>query len=212
MSLLSEGRWNLTAVVMAAGLSKRMGADKLQLPLNGKPLFTYVLELVAQMPFAARIIVTNQPEIAAYAKAHGLAVVPSPDAALGMGHSVAAGAQAVDKDTAGILFINADQPFVAQNVVEELCKVFAQQDKIIVPCVKGRPSSPCIFPMRFCAELCALTGDKGGRQVYEKHPNQTFFAEQDRIESFTDLDCPEDYLPYQKSDCFGKQGETVSRR
>lgn len=199
MSLLSEKTtWNLTAVVMAAGLSKRMGTDKLQLSLDGKPLFTYVLELVAQLPFAARIVVTNQPEIAAYASARGLVVVPSPDAVLGMGHSVAAGAQAVDKNTAGILFINADQPFIAPEVVQELYKIFVEQDKMIVPCVKGRPSSPCIFPMRFREELCALTGDKGGRQVYGKHPDQTFFAEQESIESFTDLDSPEDYLLYQK--------------
>ncbi len=198
MSLLSEQRWNVTAVVMAAGLSKRMGADKLQLPLYGKPVFAYVLELVAQIPFAARIVVTNQSEIAVYARALGLVVVPSPDAALGMGHSVAAGAQAVDKNTEGILFINADQPFAAQNVVEELCRVFAEQDKIVVPCVEGRPSSPCIFPVRFRAELCALTGEQGGRQVYRRHLEETCFVEQDSIESFTDLDYPQDYMPYQK--------------
>ncbi len=197
MSLLSEERWNLTAVVMAAGLSRRMGADKLHLPLKDKPVFQYAVDVAAQLPFAARLIVTNQSEIAAYAEEQGLQVIPSPDAALGMGHSVAAGTQAVDKSTDGILFINADQPFIAPEVVEGLYRIFVERDQIIVPCVKGRPSSPCIFPMRFWEELCGLKGDRGGRQVYEKHPDETFFAAQAQERSFTDLDIPADYLPYQ---------------
>ena len=186
----------ITAVVMAAGSSKRMGTDKLHLPLDGKPIFMHILSRVGEIPFGERLVVTNQEQIAHYARQCGFTVVASPDAALGMGHSVAAGAQAVREDADGILFLNADQPFISQELIDKLCILFEKKNQIIVPCVAGKPSSPCIFPMRFCQELCALTGDKGGRQVYQKHLEETYFTEQQSTKDFTDLDCPADYTAY----------------
>lgn len=186
----------ITAVVMAAGLSKRMGADKLSLPLEGKPVFMHILSSVRDMPFGERLVVTNQEQIAQYAEQCGFRVVPSPDAVLGMGHSVAAGARAVCEDAQALMFLNADQPFISREIVEKLCDLFMEKNQIIVPCIQGKPSSPCIFPIRFCRELAALTGEQGGRQVYRKHLDETYFAEQQSPESFADLDSPADYMPY----------------
>ena len=112
----------MTAIVMAAGLSTRMGADKLTLPLEGKPVFVHILSRVCALPFAERLVVTNQAQIAQYAVQHGFRVVPSPNAALGMGYSVAAGARAVRADVQGIMFLNADQPFISREMIENLWK------------------------------------------------------------------------------------------
>lgn len=183
---------------MAAGLSRRMGADKLSLPLEGKPVFMHVLSRVCDMPFGERLVVTNQEQIAQYAELCGFRVVPSPDAALGMGHSVAAGARAVREDAQALMFLNADQPFISREIMGTLCDLFIEKNQIIVPCIKGKPSSPCIFPIRFREELGALTGEQGGRQVYRKHFEETYFAEQQNAELFADLDSPEDYIPYHK--------------
>ncbi len=188
----------ITAVVMAAGLSKRMGADKLHLLLDGKPMFMYTLSHVAEMPFGARIVVTNQEQIAQYAEQCGFEVVPSPDAALGMGHSVAAGARAVREDADALMFLNADQPFISREIVGKLCALFEEKNQIIVPCIAGKPSSPCVFPIRFRAELSASTGEQGGRQVYRRHLDETYFAEQQSTEGFADFDCPADYTAYQE--------------
>ncbi|MBS5144772.1 MAG: NTP transferase domain-containing protein [Butyricicoccus pullicaecorum] len=187
----------ITAVVMAAGLSTRMGADKLSLLLAGKPVFVHVLSCVSDIPFAERLVVTNREQIARYAVQHGFRVVPSPDAALGMGYSVAAGARAVRADTQGIMFLNADQPFISREIIEKLYGLFRDKNQIIVPCVKEKPSSPCIFPIRFRQALAALTGEQGGRQVYRKHLDETCFVPQQSAELFADLDYPSDYLPYQ---------------
>lgn len=188
----------IAAVVMAAGLSKRMGADKLHLLLEGKPIFMHILSRVSQMPFGERLVVTNQEQIAQYAKQCGFQVVPSPDAALGMGHSVAAGARAVREDADALMFLNADQPFMTREIIDKLCELFEEKNQIIVPCIAGKPSSPCVFPIRFRAELSILTGEQGGRQVYRRHLNETYFVEQQSTEVFADFDCPADYTAYQE--------------
>lgn len=186
----------IAAVVLAAGLSRRMGQDKLLLPLNGQPVFTYPVDLLADLPFDQRVLVTNTTKIKDYAQKHGFEVVPSPDAALGMGHSVAAGAQAVDEQMTAAIFLNADQPFLTAKLVHTLCKTCLDTDKITIPKIHDRPSSPCVFPKRFLPELMTLTGDQGGKQVYRQYPEQTVFVDWTEERTLIDLDDPETYQRY----------------
>lgn len=186
----------IAAVVLAAGLSRRMGRDKLMLPLGDHPVFAYAIDLAARLPAAQRIVVTNTGEIADYARQKGCSVVPSPYAAQGMGHSVAAGAAAVCPDVRAVLFINADQPFLTEALVHTLCMTCVQTDQITVPRIQGRPCSPCVFPARFLPELMALAGDRGGKQVYQAHPEETCFVDWTEPDCFADLDDPETYRRY----------------
>lgn len=189
----------IAAVVLAAGLSRRMGADKLHLPVAGVPMFQHIIDQTARLSFDQRIVVTNDDQIGQYARTCGFMVIPSPHASKGMGYSVAAGAIAVRPEAQGICFFNADQPFLSSVEIDALCKRFSQTGGIVVPRVQGRPYSPCIFERKFLAELCTLSGDQGGKQVYRNHLEQVNWLDFADDKPFIDLDCPQAYAYWVQS-------------
>lgn len=186
----------IAAVVLAAGFSRRMGTNKLHLPVRGKALFMYAIDRIVKLPFAQRIVVTNDAKIAQYAQAYSFIWVRSPYAAQGMGASVAAGAKALHASMQGAMFFNADQPFLMETQIKKLIECFEHQGGIVVPYVKNRPCSPCIFSNEFFDELCALTGEQGGKQIYQKHSACLHALEFQEEQSFVDLDNWSTYQHY----------------
>lgn len=181
------------AVVLAAGLSRRMGeTDKLQLPVGGLPMYRHALALAASVGDAC-LVVTNDPGLAAEGEGMGFRAVPSPCAAEGMGYSVAAGAAALDARADYALFLSADQPFLRPETVRALVRLAQNADCIAVPRVDGKPCAPCVFPRRFFEELAALAGEIGGRAVWKRHADEVRFWDTPNQAEFADIDTPETY-------------------
>jgi molybdopterin-guanine dinucleotide biosynthesis protein A len=81
---LVGGRWSLkmdaTAIIMAGGKSRRMGADKSMLPVKGKPLIEYVLEQLS--PHFSQILISSN-DVPKYAFL-GVEIIPDEVAGKGM--------------------------------------------------------------------------------------------------------------------------------
>ena len=184
----------VAAVVLAAGLSRRMGGvDKLLLDFQGRPLFEHVLELAAAAGLAAVLVVTNTPAIRSAARDRGFQSVANPRAAEGIASSIRYGLMALPDDMEAVLFLNADQPFLSGGILRCLLETAAAYPgDSIVPRIGGIPCSPCIFPADFRAELLSLSGDCGGRQVYRQHPERVRYVDFVEKKDFWDLDTPAD--------------------
>ncbi len=181
------------AIVLAAGLSRRMGeTDKLRLPVGGVPMYRHALALAAAVGDTC-FVVTNDPTIAAEGEGMGFWVVLSPRAAEGMGYSVAAGAAALDVRADYALFLSADQPFLRPETVRQLVRLAQESDCIAVPRVDGKPCAPCVFPRRFFEELADLAGETGGRAVWKRHASEVRFWDAPNKAEFADIDTPETY-------------------
>ena len=188
----------LAAIALAAGLSRRMGPEnKLLLLLAGKPLFSYTLRLLRADCFFSRVVVTNTPAIGRAAAAAGFLVAASPDSEQGLAKSLQAGIAAAGAAD-GWIFFNCDQPQLTEKEVGPLVQAFFSSNQIVVPLIKGRPASPCIFPARFKSELMALPGDEGGRAVYKNHPSEVCFLSFDDKAAFADVDTMADWLALSK--------------
>lgn len=187
---------DIACVVLAAGMSKRMGeCNKLLLNVKKMPLFQHICQALSKNHL--NLIVTAFPEIAEHAAHHDFMVVWNEEQSLGQSHSIKLALKELrnhNENIKGILFATADQPFITAEIIQSLYDNFQLHDcnKIIVPAYKDRVGSPCIFPMRYRDELLKLTGDKGGRAVYKRHMDDVVFVQLPCERFLLDIDTPAD--------------------
>jgi molybdenum cofactor cytidylyltransferase len=184
----------IAAVVLAAGLARRMGRQKLLLNFQGKPVVRWAVERL--VPHVGDIVVvTGQDDAAIRAALSGLslrfAVNPSPQA--GQGSSIAVGVTALPPWTRAALIALGDQPRVPDAVVPALLAALERAGKAIVaPVYRGAQGTPVLFTSQIFAELEALTGDAGARAVVSRLPERVERVAFD-LPMPPDVDTPEDF-------------------
>ena len=101
-----------------------------------------------------------------------LRTVRNPDYEEGQATSVALGAQIADEEGFdAALFALGDLPCVAPETVRQLVETFEQGDAgIVVPTHGGQRGNPVLFGRDHFEELAGLSGDRGGRTLFESHP------------------------------------------
>lgn len=167
----------ISAVVLAAGLSSRMKANKLLLDLAGKEVILHVLEQVLASKVDEVILVLGRDYevIKDLVKVYDIKVVYNKDYALGMSTSLKSGMNVLDSKSQGVMFIMGDQPLIKTSYINEI--LGHSLEKILVPTYKGKPANPVYFPKRWFAQLKRVTGDKGGRDIIRSQPSQVQYLE-----------------------------------
>lgn len=182
----------ISAILLAAGLSRRMGCDKLLLPFHGKTLLAHAVDLLEALPVDEKIIVTTKPRLAHILLPPGIVTVINPHPETGQSDSVRLGVSAAAQNP--YLFLSADQPRLDRDILLPLLDISAQNpDKIVYPHINGKPCMPSLFPARFRTELLQLSGDTGGRVVRMAHPESCLAVDAQSPEAFADIDTEADY-------------------
>jgi molybdenum cofactor cytidylyltransferase len=99
----------------------------------------------------------------------------NPDAADGQSAAIrlATAALAADPAVEAVIFSVVDQPFLTPVVFATLAQAWTSgEGEILVSTYGGRRGNPVLFGRRFFAELQALAGDVGGREVLRAHPEK----------------------------------------
>ena len=155
-------------VIMASGMGKRFGGNKLMADFHGKPMILSALAATEGL-FTRRVVVTRHADVAALCRERQVEAVlhdlPYRN------DTVRLGLEALG-DLDCCMFLPGDQPLLRRETVQTLLDTArAHPGSIIVPVRSdGRGGNPCFFPARFFPELTALTGDTGGRRVIAAHP------------------------------------------
>lgn len=183
------------AIVLAAGLSRRMGRPKLLLPLEGRPVIRQTVERVLAAGMDEVLVVVGPEHDALRQALEGLRVrlVVNPVPEAGQGSSVRRGIQALSPHTTAALIALGDQPHVSVDVIGKLQLAMAAPGKrIAAPRYADGLGNPVLFAADVFPELLALGGDRGARAVVEKDPAR--LAVVDVASAMpSDVDTPEDY-------------------
>ena len=165
----------VAGIVLAAGSSRRMGRCKLLLPWRGRPVLDHVLRAARASAIGHRILVLGHEAAAIRAALDlgGFTVLENPDYPDGQSTSMRVGLLAAPAGCTGYLFLLGDQPGITAAFIDGLlARHVAEPDRILVPTVAGRRTSPVLFPAGMRWELLAVTGDQGGRPLLEARPNR----------------------------------------
>ncbi len=184
---------HVTAIILAAGGSSRMGKPKQLLEIGGKTLVSIVIENILASIIDEVIIVT-QPDLPLISDNEypDIKRVVNNEWQTGQSSSMKAGLNAVDPKTNAVMFFMADQPMVDEGIINSLIIAFQDSQKpIISPLYNGKKGAPVIFKRRLFDELNLIQGDRGGRDLLEVYP-----VEYVNIEipiAALDVDTPEEF-------------------
>ena len=185
----------IAGIVLAAGLSLRMGRPKLLLDWGGKPVVRRAVERVKAGGVDEIVIVLGHEGQAIREALKGLPVrfVENPEPEAGQASSIACGVSALGPAAGAALIALGDQPALPPEVIPRLLQTFHETGKAIVaPLYRGVQGNPVLFAAAVFPELRALTGDRGARSVVEKDPARVALVSFD-LAMPADLDTFEDY-------------------
>jgi molybdenum cofactor cytidylyltransferase len=199
-SLPSETR-RLAAVVLGAGLSRRMGRpNKLLLPFGKTVLVRRVVATIASLPFAEIIVATGHDAERVAAALAGLPVrlVHNPRYAEGQMttvHAALAALSAPSAESAGVMVCLGDQPALTAADLEIVARAFLDDpSRVLVPTFGGVRGNPLVLPRASLPEIVARETSFGCRQFVAKNADlvRTFEMPDDHV--LVDVDRPEDYV------------------
>ncbi|HEY6250998.1 MAG TPA: NTP transferase domain-containing protein, partial [Candidatus Angelobacter sp.] len=167
-----KGGSRVAAVVLAAGMSSRMGTPKQLLRLGENTLLGHTLGNVRRSQVSEIVLVLGfaAEEIKQLVPADDLKVVINPVFQEGMASSLRAGLSALGPDSEAALIILADQPFIQPATLNQLIDHHQQfSPQILLPLYKGFRGNPVLLDRSIFPELMKLTGDVGCRAIFGGH-------------------------------------------
>jgi molybdenum cofactor cytidylyltransferase len=188
-----------SAIVPAAGMSTRLGRNKLLLPFKGRPLIAHAVDTLLASDVDEIIVVLGHEadQVRGAIAGKGVRFVENPDYRLGLSTSVRAGFAAVLGQTTGIMIYLADQPLLEPGEVDFLIYALAEAGKanksIVVPFFRGQRGNPVIVKATYKASLLAINGDTGCRRVIKQNPDQVLTVEMETDHVVRDIDTIEAY-------------------
>lgn len=189
-------RSQITAIIPAAGRSRRMGTIKQLLPLDQSTLLHKTISNLAACPLTDILVVLGYEADKIRPHIHDLpiSVLINENFDEGMSSSIKRGLERIKPSCGSILIALGDQPFISTQLVNRLIEGYLTSDKGIgYPVHKGRKGHPVILDRKYEGEMRLLVGDTGCRKILDDHPDDHMAMEVDDERIFWDIDYPEDY-------------------
>jgi len=191
----------MTAIVLAAGASRRMGAEnKLLLPFGSQTLLETTLTQLEAADIGEILVVVGyeKEQIHALLKNKPYKIIKNPRYLEGMTSSIRAGVAETRPDTAGFMICLSDMPLISAAEYRLLAETFAAALKtdaaaIVQPRYQGRPGNPVLFSARYRNDLLALQYPEGAKPVVQAHRDHLVLVDMPSDAVLLDADTPAAY-------------------
>ena len=191
----------LTAIVLAAGQSRRMGLPKINLPWGDTTVLGQVLETLLRAEVDEILLVTGAHPVQGLADflGRGVKAVHNPDYIAGeMLSSFQVGLQAASAESEAALFALGDQPQMELAVVKAVLDAYRlTRPPILIPSYHMRPGHPGLVGRVMWGEIMALRPPNTLREFLNAHAAEIHYLPVEAGTILQDLDTPQDYKKYQ---------------
>lgn len=184
---------NISAILLAAGSGSRFGGDKLLHPLpDATPIgVAAARNLLAAVPDVVAVVRPGDFPLADLLEQEGCYVMVCPQAARGMGASLAHGV-AQRRGADGWIVALADMPLIKSATIAAVARELEAGKELVAPVYQGQRGHPVGFGKRFGTQLLALDGDAGARDIIAAHKGELVLVECDDPGVLHDVDRRED--------------------
>lgn len=193
---IAEKNSGVAAIVLAAGMSRRMGTPKQLLRIDGKTVLEHTLEKVRESAVDEIVLVLGYAADAVEKEipTDGVKVVRNEGYQQGMGTSLRTGIAAVGPETKAALIVLADQPFVQPSTLNSLIEYHGTaQAQIVIPMFRGFRGNPVLLDRSVFPELQELSGDVGCRAIFGSHTENIRKLAVDDAGILLDIDSRDDF-------------------
>jgi molybdenum cofactor cytidylyltransferase len=189
----------LSAIVLAAGMSNRMGQNKLLLTFRERSLVALTVDtlLASQVDEIIVVLGYEAEKVKAEVEGKSARCILNSDYREGMSASVRTGVKAVSPQAGAIMICLADQPLLEPEDLNYLIKAFAQavadSKSIVIPFFHGRRGNPVILDLSHREDILEVVGDAGCRDLIKRYPDKVYRVEMKTDHVVRDIDNLGDY-------------------
>ncbi len=163
---------NVSAILLAAGRSRRMGAFKPLLPFGARTVVETCVDNLRAAGIGEIVVVVGHrgDEVRAQLAPRPLRFAMNEEAESEMAVSIARGVEQLSDGAQAVLLALVDQPAVAPEIVRCVLAAHAQTGaRLVVPEYEGRGGHPVLIDLAYRAELLHLDPARGLRALFERH-------------------------------------------
>lgn len=184
---------NIGCIIMASGISRRFGENKLLAEIGGRTLIERILDATDGDCFDERIVMTRSPEVEEICRLRGIKAVlhelPGRNDAIRLAVEIMEGSADVD----GCIFCPCDQPLLRKETIEKIAGSFSDAGcGIHRLSFEGEPGAPVLFGREFFEELKELPEKQGGSWLIERYKDEVVLIEASDASELMDADTKSD--------------------
>jgi molybdenum cofactor cytidylyltransferase len=186
----------ITAIILAAGESRRMKSPKMLLPFQGKTIIEKVIETVISSKVRDVIVVLGavKEKMIGLIEKYPVTICHNENYTEGMISSVKCGIRYLAPGTDAVIVFLGDQPMIPSEVIDKVIDSFRNTKKgLVLPVFEGKRGHPLLISSSFLTEIENIGNETGLRQLLIKFPKDIFEVESKNSAILKDIDTEEDY-------------------